>query len=68
MGTDQVQPGTVFCMFHYPGSPANAVVTADAASTPINPRQPFKFGRGRVARIGSTDYAKRMSFAPRNLA
>ena len=66
--TDQVQPGTVFCNFHYPGSPVNAVVTADAASTPINPRQPFKFGRGRIARLGSTDYAKLVSFAPRNLA
>ena len=66
--TDEVQPGTVFCNFHYPGSPANAVVTADAASTPINPRQPFKFGRGRLARLGSTDYAMVMSFAPRNLA
>ena len=66
--TDQVQPGAVFLTFHYPGSPANAVVTADADSTPINPRQPFKFGRGRVTRLGSTEYAKVMSFAPRNLA
>ncbi len=66
--TDQVQPGTVFANFHYPGSPANAVITADAASTPINPRQPFKFGRGRITRLGSTDFAKVMSFAPRNLA
>ncbi len=66
--TDQVAPGQVFAMFHYPGSPANAVVTGDAASTPQNPRQPFKFGRGRVTRIGSTDLADRMPFAPRNLA
>ncbi len=66
--TDQVQPGTVFTHFHYPGSPANAVVTADAASQPINPRQPFKFGRGRLTRIGPTDYAALMSFRPRNLA
>ncbi len=66
--TDQVQPGTVFVNFHYPRSPANAVVTADAASTPINPRQPFKFGRARVVRLGATDFPKSMSFAPRNLA
>ncbi|MEE8497694.1 MAG: hypothetical protein V3S62_04100 [Acidimicrobiia bacterium] len=66
--TDEVPVGSVFVTFHYPGSPANAVVTADADSTPINPRQPFKFGRGRVVRLGSTDYAKVMSFAPRNLA
>ena len=55
-------------MFHYPGSPANAVVTGDATSTRINPRQPFKFGRGTVTRIGSTDLADVMPFAPRNLA
>ena len=66
--TDEVPVGSVFVTFHYPGSPANAVVTADADSTPINPRQPFKFGRGHVVRLGSTDYAKVMSFAPRNLA
>lgn len=66
--TDRVQPGTIFTMFHYPGSPADAVVTGDAASTPINPREPFKFGRGTVTRIGSTDLADVMPFAPRNLA
>ncbi|HJM76519.1 MAG TPA: molybdopterin dinucleotide binding domain-containing protein [Dehalococcoidia bacterium] len=66
--TDQVQPGTVFSMFHYPGSPANAVVTGDAASQPINPRQPFKFGRGTVTRIGPTQLADVMPFVPRNLA
>ncbi|MEE9277375.1 MAG: arsenate reductase (azurin) large subunit [Dehalococcoidia bacterium] len=65
--TDEVQPGTIFAMFHYPGSPVNSVVTADAASQPINPRQPFKFGRGKVTRIGSTDLADVMSFVPRNL-
>ena len=65
--TDQVQPGTIFTMFHYPGSPANAVVTGDAASQPINPRQPFKFGRATVTRIGSTDIADVMSFVPRNI-
>ncbi|HJN93469.1 MAG TPA: molybdopterin dinucleotide binding domain-containing protein [Dehalococcoidia bacterium] len=66
--TDQVQAGTIFAMFHYPGSPANAVITGDASTQPINPRQPFKFGRARVARIGSTDLADIMPFAPRNLA
>ena len=66
--TDQVQPGMIFSMFHYPGSPANAVVTGDAASQPINPRQPFKFGRGTVTRIGATQLADVMSFVPRNIA
>ncbi len=65
--TDQVPPGVIFSMFHYPGSPANSVVTADATTTPINPRQPFKFGRGTVTRIGSTQLADVMPFTPRNL-
>ncbi len=65
--TDQVPPGVIFSMFHYPGSPANAVVTADASTTPINPRQPFKFGRAKVSRIGSTNLADVMTFTPRNL-
>lgn len=66
--TDEVPPGAIFSMFHYPGSPANAVVTGFAASQPVNPRQPFKFGRGRVTRIGPTNFADVMPFAPRNLA
>ncbi len=65
--SDIVRPGTVFANFHYPGSPANAVVTGDADSNPINPRQPFKFGRGRVTRLGPTNLADVMSFAPRNI-
>jgi arsenite oxidase large subunit len=65
--TDEVPPGVIFTMFHYPGSPANAVVTADATTSPINPRQPFKFGRAKVTRIGSTDLAEVMPFTPRNL-
>lgn len=65
--SDSVQPGTIFAMFHYPGSPVNAVVTADAASSPINPRQPFKVGRTRLTRIGCTDLADVMPFAPRNV-
>ena len=65
--TDIVQPGTIFSFFHYPGSPGNSVVTADASSQPINPRQPFKFGRGTITRIGSTNLADVMPYAPRNL-
>ncbi len=66
--TDQVREGTVFANFHDPRGPANSVVTADAASQPINPRQPFKFGRGRLSRVGSTNLADVMPFAPRNIA
>ncbi|MDP6604970.1 MAG: molybdopterin dinucleotide binding domain-containing protein [Dehalococcoidia bacterium] len=65
--TDAVPSGVIFSMFHYPGSPVNAVVTADASTTPINPRQPFKFGRGTVTRIGPTELAEIMPFTPRNL-
>ena len=39
-----------------PGSPANAVVTAEAASQPADhPRQPFRFRRAKINRIGPTD-------------
>ena len=48
-------------------SSAHLAVRFGFDSSPINPRQPFKFGRGRLVRLGSTDYAKVMSFAPRNL-
>jgi arsenite oxidase large subunit len=65
--TDTVQPGTIFSFFHYPGSPGNSVVTGDAASQPINPRQPFKFGRAKLARIGSTNLQEVMPFLPRNI-
>jgi len=65
--TDEVPPSVIFTMFHYPGSPSNAVITADASTTPINPRQPFKFGRGTVTRIGSTELADVMPFTPRNI-
>jgi predicted molibdopterin-dependent oxidoreductase YjgC len=65
--TDQVPPSVIFSMFHYPGSPANRVITADASTTPINHRQPFKFGRAKVTRIGSTDLADVMPFTSRNL-
>ena len=66
--TDTVQPGNIFAVFHYPWSPANAVVTVDASTPPSNPRQPFTFGRGRVTRIGATNLPDVMPFAPRNIA
>jgi arsenite oxidase large subunit len=65
--TDAVPAGIIWSFFHYPGSPGNAVVTADAQSQPINPRQPFKFGRGRLKRLGSSDLSETMSFVPRNI-
>ena len=65
--TDQVPPGVLWSFFHYPGSPGNAVVTGDAHTTPQNPRQPFKFGRGKLTRLGSSDLAEKMTFVPRNI-
>ena len=59
--------GVIFSFFHYPGSPGNSVITGDAASQPVNPRQPFKFGRGKVTRLGPTNLADVMSFVPRNI-
>ena len=62
-----MQLGNIFAMFHYPGSLANSVITADAAIQPINPRQPFKSGRGTITRIGATNLPEVMPFAPRNI-
>jgi hypothetical protein len=65
--TDAVPDGIIWSFFHYPGSPGNAVVTADAQSQPINPRQPFKFGRGRLKRPGTSNLAETMSFVSGNI-
>jgi arsenite oxidase large subunit len=66
--SDTVPPGVTFTYFLYPGSPANAVTSADTSLQPINLRYNFKLGKGKVTKIGTTDLKERMSFAPRNLA
>ena len=66
--TDQVPAGVTWAYFHYPGSPANSVVSGDTSLQPISLRYNFKLGRGRVSKIGTTDLVGQMSFAPRNLA
>jgi len=43
------------------------VTSADTTQQPISLRYNFKLGRGTVAKIGTTDMAETMSFAPRNL-
>jgi len=34
---------------------------------PVNPVTPFKLARATVTKLGPTDIAKRVTFAPRNL-
>ncbi len=45
---------------------ANSVTSGQA--DPINNRYRFKLGKGRLARVGESEYKKTMSFAPRNIA
>jgi arsenite oxidase large subunit len=66
--SDIVPPGVTFTYFLYPGSPANAVTSADSSLQPLSLRYNFKLGKGKVTKIGTTDLKDRMSFAPRNLA
>ncbi len=66
--TDVVPPGVTFSYFLYPGQPANVVTPGDSFLQPLNLRYNFKLGHGRVVKIGTTDLAERMSFAPRNIA
>jgi len=65
--SDIVPPGVTFTYFLYPGSPANAVTAGDTNLQPINLRYPFKLGKGRLKKIGTTGLADVMSFVPRNL-
>ncbi len=65
--SDIVPDGVTFTYFLYPGQPANTVVSGDSSLQPLNLRYNFKLGKGRVRKIGTTDLASRMSFAPRNL-
>jgi arsenite oxidase large subunit len=66
--SDIVPPGVTFTYFLYPGSPANAVTSADSSLNPVSLRYNFKLGKGSVTKVGETDLADVMSFAPRNLA
>ncbi len=65
--SDIVPPGVTFTYFLYPGSPANSVTAGDTNLQPINLRYPFKLGKGRLTKIGTTDLTEVMSFVPRNL-
>ena len=46
---------------------AITATTADAQSQPVDARQPFKFGRGKLKRLGSSDPSETMSFLTRNI-
>ncbi len=65
--SDIVPPGVTFTYFLYPGSPADAVTAGDTNLHPINLRYPFKLGKGRLKKIGTTGLADVMTFVPRNL-
>ncbi len=66
--SDIVPPGVTYTYFLYPGQSSNTVTSADSSLQPINLRYNFKLGKGRVRKIGTTQLAGKMSFAPRNLA
>jgi arsenite oxidase large subunit len=66
--SDIVPKGVTFTYFLFPGSPANAVTSADTSLQPLNLRNNFKLGKGTITKIGRSEYADKMSFAPRNLA
>ena len=63
--TDSVPPGVLFTIFAYPDQWANSITPR--WMHPANPVPPYKLARARVSRVGPSDLASRMSFAPRNL-
>ncbi len=67
--TDAVPDGVLYSYFNYPGQPMNNLVPADTTLQPLNLRYNFKLGRGRIERLGPSEYKNsfEMSFAPRNL-
>jgi arsenite oxidase large subunit len=69
MVTDAVREGVLFGYFLQPGSPVNSLV--HRVPDPITNRYRFKLGKGRLEKIGESDYRKefdRFTFAPRTIA
>jgi arsenite oxidase large subunit len=64
--TDMVPPGVTFAIFAYPDQWANSI--APRWLHPSNPVPPFKLARGKVEKIGETEFKGTVSFKPRNLA
>ncbi len=67
--TDAVPPGVTYSYFNYPGQPMNNLVPADTTLQPLNLRYNFKLGRGKIERLGPSEFKDSfaMSFAPRNI-
>jgi arsenite oxidase large subunit len=63
--SDIVPQGVVFTNFAYPDQWFNSI--SPRWMHPVNLMPPYKLSRAHLTRIGSTDLASRMSFAPRNL-
>lgn len=68
--TDQVPRGVTASYFNFNQgaleTSANSVVPGMA--DPINNRYRFKLGKGRITRVGSSEFKDRISFVPRNIA
>jgi arsenite oxidase large subunit len=64
--SDIVSPGVVFTNFAYPDQWMNSI--SPRWMHPANPVPPYKLARARLTRIGPSDLATKMSFAPRNIA
>ena len=64
--TDIVRDGLTALYFNYPGSPANSV--SPGLPEPINNQYSYKLGKGKLRRLGPSEFAENMSFAPRNWA
>jgi len=54
--TDAVPSGVTYTYFNYPGQPMNNLVPADTTLQPLNLRYNFKLGRGRIERLGPSEY------------
>ncbi|MBA3336102.1 MAG: molybdopterin-dependent oxidoreductase [Chloroflexia bacterium] len=63
--SDIVPVGVLWTNFAYPDQWCNNV--APRLMHPVNPVTPFKLARATVTKLGPTDIAKRVTFAPRNL-
>ena len=66
--TDAVRPGLLFTNFLDTGSPANSLV--HRVPDPITNRYRFKLGKGRLQKIGESEYKTafdKMTFASRTI-
>jgi arsenite oxidase large subunit len=63
--SDIVPPGVLWTNFAYPDQWCNSV--APRIMHPANPVPPYKLARATITRLGSTELAQQITFAPRNL-